>query len=159
MTVASITAATHTLASTLGQSCDYLSVTNSLAGGGGAWYAGANSTEGTGNTGWIFTAAPVATSFVQGRGLSEAEYAFLARHNQIYSGSINNQRIVFYNSKSGATERHVPQAEIAFLKYKTGLSLNSANDLWRAYLVGLGYTNQSSLTQMKYSFYCGNDTI
>lgn len=58
MTVASITASTHTLSSVQLQSCDYLSITNSIAQGGGAWYAGANSTDGTGNTGWIFTAPP-----------------------------------------------------------------------------------------------------
>lgn len=60
MTVASDIAATHTLSKPSGTvSTDYLSVTNSLAGGGAAWYAGANSTNGGGNTGWIFTAPPV----------------------------------------------------------------------------------------------------
>lgn len=58
MTIDSLTAATHTLSSTGLQSCDYLSLTNSVATGGGAWYAGANSTNVSGNTGWIFTAAP-----------------------------------------------------------------------------------------------------
>ena len=59
MTVASITAATHTLSSVQKQVCDYLSLTNSITTGtGGTWYAGANSTDGGGNTGWIFTAAP-----------------------------------------------------------------------------------------------------
>lgn len=37
--------------------CDYLSVQDSHAGGGAAWYAGANSTNVSGNTGWLFTAA------------------------------------------------------------------------------------------------------
>jgi len=58
MTVQSVTAATHTLSSTNTQSCDYLNIINSIATGGGSWYAGANSTDGTGNTGWIFAAAP-----------------------------------------------------------------------------------------------------
>jgi hypothetical protein len=40
-------------------SCDYLSIQNSNAtGAGAAWYAGANSTNVAGNSGWIFTAAP-----------------------------------------------------------------------------------------------------
>ncbi len=62
MTVDSITAATHTLSSSGLQSCDYLSLTNSIATGGGSWYAGANSTNVSGNTGWIFTAAPALVS-------------------------------------------------------------------------------------------------
>jgi len=37
---------------------DYLLVTNSAAQGGATWYAGANSVNNGGNTGWIFTAAP-----------------------------------------------------------------------------------------------------
>jgi hypothetical protein len=40
-------------------SCDYLSIQNSDAiGVGAAWYAGANSIDSGGNSGWIFTAAP-----------------------------------------------------------------------------------------------------
>lgn len=37
---------------------DYISVSNSIATGGATWYAGANSTDGGSNTGWIFTAPP-----------------------------------------------------------------------------------------------------
>lgn len=62
MSVNSITAATHTLSKPSGTvSCDYLSLTNSIATGGASWYAGANSTDVSGNTGWIFT-APVTAS-------------------------------------------------------------------------------------------------
>ena len=39
-------------------SSDYLSLKDSTALGGAAWYAGANSTNVSGNLGWIFTAAP-----------------------------------------------------------------------------------------------------
>lgn len=60
VTIASVTAATHTLSKASGTvSCDYLSITNSIATGGASWYAGANSTNVSGNTGWIFTASPV----------------------------------------------------------------------------------------------------
>jgi hypothetical protein len=38
---------------------DYLSISQSIATGGAAWYAGANSTDGGNNTGWIFSAAPI----------------------------------------------------------------------------------------------------
>ena len=43
-------------------SCDYLSLKDSAATGGASWYAGANSTNVSGNTGWIFTAPPVAAN-------------------------------------------------------------------------------------------------
>ncbi len=63
MTVDSATAATHTLTKPSGTvSSDYLSVKNSLAGGGAYWYAGANSTDAGGNTGWRFT-APSSSDF------------------------------------------------------------------------------------------------
>lgn len=38
--------------------CDYLSIQDSHAQGGASWYAGANSTNVSGNTGWIFSAYP-----------------------------------------------------------------------------------------------------
>lgn len=59
MTIGSLTAASHTLSKTSGTvSCDYLSISRSTAQGGAAWYAGANSTDGGNNSGWIFTAPP-----------------------------------------------------------------------------------------------------
>lgn len=39
-------------------SVDYLSIKDSTATGGATWYAGANSTDVSGNTGWTFTAPP-----------------------------------------------------------------------------------------------------
>jgi len=39
-------------------SSDYLNITYSTATGGATWYAGANSVNNGGNTGWIFTAPP-----------------------------------------------------------------------------------------------------
>lgn len=39
-------------------SCDYLSVKDSTATGGASWYAGANSTSVSGNSGWTFSGAP-----------------------------------------------------------------------------------------------------
>lgn len=41
-------------------SCDYISLKDSTATGGASWFAGANSTDVSGNSGWIFT-APVFT--------------------------------------------------------------------------------------------------
>lgn len=59
MTVDSATAATHTLSTGGMVSTDYLNIANSTA-TGGSWYAGANSVNAGGNTGWIFTAPPAA---------------------------------------------------------------------------------------------------
>lgn len=39
-------------------SCNYLSLKDSKATGGATWYAGANSTNVSGNTGWLFSNAP-----------------------------------------------------------------------------------------------------
>ncbi len=47
-------------------SSDYLSISNSVASGGATFYAGANSTNGGGNTGWIFTALPAVRYWVGG---------------------------------------------------------------------------------------------
>jgi hypothetical protein len=59
LTIGSVTAASHTLSKASGTvSLDYLSVSQSTATGGAAWYAGANSTDGGSNSGWIFTAPP-----------------------------------------------------------------------------------------------------
>jgi hypothetical protein len=62
ITLDSATAATHTLSKASGTvSVNYLSITNSTATGGATWNAGANSTNGGGNTGWIFSGAGINT--------------------------------------------------------------------------------------------------
>ena len=59
ITIGSVTAASHTLSKASGTvSADYLSISRSTATGGAGWYAGANSTDGGNNSGWIFTAPP-----------------------------------------------------------------------------------------------------
>jgi hypothetical protein len=59
ITIGSVTAASHTLSKSSGTvSADFLSISRSTAAGGAGWYAGANSTDGGNNTGWIFTAPP-----------------------------------------------------------------------------------------------------
>lgn len=64
VTINSTTAGTQAILSkTSGTvSCDYLSIQDSKAQGGASWYAGANSTNVSNNTGWIFTAPPSANS-------------------------------------------------------------------------------------------------
>jgi hypothetical protein len=59
ITIGSPTAASHTLSKASGTvSSDFLSISRSSATGGAGWYAGANSTDGGNNSGWIFTAPP-----------------------------------------------------------------------------------------------------
>jgi len=59
ITIGSVTAASHTLSKASGTvSSDFLSISRSTATGGASWYAGANSTDGGNNAGWIFTAPP-----------------------------------------------------------------------------------------------------
>lgn len=59
ITIGSITAAGHTLSKASGTvAADYLSISRSTATGGASWYAGANSTDGGNNSGWIFAAPP-----------------------------------------------------------------------------------------------------
>jgi hypothetical protein len=59
LTIGSVTAASHTLSKASGTvSADFLSISRSTATGGAGWYAGANSTNGGNNSGWIFTAPP-----------------------------------------------------------------------------------------------------
>jgi hypothetical protein len=63
ITIGSVTAASHTLSKASGTvSADYLSISRSTATGGAGWYAGANSTDGGNNSGWIFTAPPAPTA-------------------------------------------------------------------------------------------------
>lgn len=63
ITIGSVTAASHTLSKASGTvSSDFLSISRSTATGGAGWYAGANSTDGGNNLGWIFTAPPAATA-------------------------------------------------------------------------------------------------
>lgn len=53
---------TWNLSKSSGQvSSDYLSLRDSAAAGGASWYAGANSTDVGGNSGWVFTAPPANT--------------------------------------------------------------------------------------------------
>lgn len=59
ITIGSVTAASHTLSKSSGTvSSNYLSISRSTTTGGATWYAGANSTDGGNNTGWLFSNAP-----------------------------------------------------------------------------------------------------
>jgi len=63
ITITSTNASNHTLSKASGTvSSDFLSISRSTATGGAGWYAGANSTDGGNNSGWIFTAPPAPTA-------------------------------------------------------------------------------------------------
>lgn len=64
--VSSVAATPHTIVKTGGGtvSLDYLKVQDSTASPSSTWYAGANSQNVSGNTGWIFTVPPVVDTFV-----------------------------------------------------------------------------------------------
>ena len=64
VTIQSATAASHTLFKSTGTvSADYLTISRSTATSSGAtWYAGANSTNGGNNSGWVFTVPPAGAS-------------------------------------------------------------------------------------------------
>ena len=59
LTIGSVTAASHTLSKASGTvSADFLSISRSTSTGGAGWYAGANSSDGGNNSGWIFATPP-----------------------------------------------------------------------------------------------------
>lgn len=58
ITIDSVTAATHTISSATTLSTDYISLKNSVGAGAIPHYAGANSTDVSGNSNWNFTAPP-----------------------------------------------------------------------------------------------------
>jgi hypothetical protein len=64
ITISSSSAGTQfTLSKSSGEiSCDYVSLKDSAATGGAGWYAGANSTDVSGNSGWVFTPPPTIRS-------------------------------------------------------------------------------------------------
>lgn len=65
----------ETLSDSTGTNCiDYATITNTTVSGGATWYAGANSTDGGGNSGWSFTACPATSSNSANRVLIPNEF-------------------------------------------------------------------------------------
>lgn len=84
-------AGTATIATASGiVSCDFLSISNITISGATTAYAGANSTNGGGNTGWTFTAAANATGYTlvgPGSGYYQSAQTFYVDLNGPSSGS------------------------------------------------------------------------
>jgi hypothetical protein len=89
-------------------SCDYLSISNSDAAGGAAFYAGANSTNGGSNTGWIFTAAPNTGSTGDSAGRSLNRLAGTTGLDaqgaaNVWAGTVGKDLVGALNTKAGGT--------------------------------------------------------
>ena len=89
-------------------SCNYLNLTNSDATGGATFYAGANSTNGGGNTGWIFTNPPVTST----PGASMASSLNRLAHTtgleaagaaNVWAGTTGKELVGALNVKAGTT--------------------------------------------------------
>lgn len=145
-------AGTFTLTSSNQQATDYMNVIRSTVDASPKWYAGANSTDGTGNTNWLFSASFYG---VTGKSIGELEYSSYAIKTGLSGISLNMQKLSFYNSQLGTNYYNVHEAEIAFLKSKTGLNINNIDHLWRSYMVSRGVTHTNSINQMKVSFFIG----
>lgn len=161
MSIQSVTAATHTLAKATGTvPSDYLNLTNSLAGGGAAWYAGANSTDNGGNTGWIFTAPP--TPPVVGDagdgGYFERRTAFAYRSVAgISPGTPNDVWMQYLRAVTGSGVSSPNDLERVFLRQKGG-SGDTYYDLWTTYLQSKGYSSGSLHDNQMAFFTSGTQT-
>ena len=86
ITIGSVTAASHTLSKASGTvSADYLSISRSTATGGAGWYAGAHSTDGGNNAGWVFTAPAYSITANAGSYAVAGQTAILTR-SRLLSG-------------------------------------------------------------------------
>jgi hypothetical protein len=89
-------------------SCNYLSISNSDAAGGAAFYAGANSTNGGSNTGWVFTAPPNAGSVGDSAGRSLNRLAGTTGLDaqgaaNVWAGTVGKDLVGALNTKAGGT--------------------------------------------------------
>lgn len=87
-------------------SVDYIKIADSTATGGATWYAGANSADQGGNTGWIFTAPPVAYSItaLNGTYTLNGQSIGIARNRNLSgsygSYSVNGQSVIITRDRA-----------------------------------------------------------
>lgn len=129
-------------------SCDYLSLTDQTATGGASFYAGANSTNVSGNSGWNFTAAP--TVSVTGGSLRDMERQFYSQLVSSGYGTIEDLKAKYFISQVGGANPH--DAERKFLQSK-GATGNSLSEMWNSYLDSRGIAGKLSDKLKK--FYMG----
>lgn len=136
MTIDTITgASTFTLTSPNQQSTDYITPTRSTVDASPKWYAGANSTDGTGNTNWIFTNSPESVnSFTQYTaqqclnfiyGTLDTQYSLQEIAN-LYNGTpstkLSFQEVL--NNRAGVQPNARSAQEALFANVKTVLGLS-----------------------------------
>lgn len=121
---------------------DYWNISNSTAGGGAAWYAGAHSVDAGGNSGWVFTAAPAGGGFVDAAAVS-----FSGESGQLGAGALlfgPDEGIIFVAESSYAG------AGSALRSSGSGLSFageSSMTGIGAAILAGLSaMTGESNLS-------------
>ncbi len=164
MSIESATAATHTLTCSTGTiSSDYLSITNSIAQGGATWYAGANSTSVSGNTGWIFS-APGPIRGVGYAALSQIERAYFV---QKVGGAeprepLNNIKRRYMSGFIGAgVSARTPLQQLEKLWLAkilanagiTTMNFNSVENLWKLVVISISQTPSNYLNDNKIKFY------
>lgn len=75
-------------------SCNFLSLKDSHAAGGASFYAGANSTNVSGNTGWIFSPAPWQVSVFDAVSIDDSFVALTYTQNIVVPGTVQGVRII-----------------------------------------------------------------
>lgn len=108
---------------------------------------------GSGNWCEIAVAYNLTGAAIPGASGPDAEYNYLAYQNGTWRGTLNEQRVMFYNANSGNRSGGVVWSELAFLQSKTGSTSLSREELWRKYLTGLGIPYSSSLGDMMRAFW------
>jgi hypothetical protein len=113
-------------------SCDYMNISNGIA-TGTTWYAGANSTNGGGNTGWTFTAPPatVVYSVTGANGVKtmyhgETGIVILPQPGKVFAAAANRVTV----DKGGIRKNQVVTAEgtssVTITADLSGLPLDSS---------------------------------
>jgi hypothetical protein len=106
LTIGSVTAASHTLSKASGTvNADFLSISRSTATGGATWNAGANSTDGGNNTGWLFGVfyASAFSDTATGSDTFSAAFAFLSSITETTTATDAIDTIATLNSATAET--------------------------------------------------------
>lgn len=150
MTIDTITgASTFTLTSSSVQSTDYITPTRSTVNSSPKWYAGANSTDGTGNTNWLFQAGYAQATGTSSLSLYSLEYSAYANVNGVGSLTLAEQKLKYFTYKLGYTPASVRDGEIAFLRSVTNSSGTDLRAMWNRYATSLGQPSLNTEEEIK----------
>ncbi len=153
--VSSSAGSAATLSKTSGVvSVNYLSIKDSTA-AGSTWYAGANSTNVSGNTGWFFSSPPSPSGPATADGFMDRRTAFIYRSiPTIGSGTPQDLWLRYLATVTGASGTETDLTYI-FLRQKGGTG-EKLSGLWRSYLNFKGYSNGSVYDDMMNLFDSGS---